>query len=310
MFFSKEQFRWTIGRRILARSGLPARAIRSGNLFPTARSTPFMVARDAGLGDVLMATPLLRQAKLRYPGLRTIFYTSKYAPLVRGLPYIDEILPFEARPADAIYLKYEDAIPPRAPLPQIFADWVGLPLDSVVPDCVTREDLVAHFRASWAELPRPHIIVLRRAGRWTPNKDWPDLRWAELMARLGGAATLIEIGEGDMGLIPISAPNYVDLRGQTGLEELAAAIAAADLYVGPVSGPMHIAAGVRTPAVTICGGYEHPIGCSFPNNHMLYTAVPCAPCWLQGPCPNQHACLTAISVDDVEKAVRQMLRQE
>jgi ADP-heptose:LPS heptosyltransferase len=48
---------------------------------------------------------------------------------------------------------------------------------------------------------------------------------------------------------------YIDLSNRTSLEELIAVIAAADIFVGPDSGPAHIAAAARTPAVVIYGGY-------------------------------------------------------
>jgi ADP-heptose:LPS heptosyltransferase len=303
--------RWAAGRPILARSGLPARLLRAGHPWRW-RGARLVVARDNGLGDVLMATPLLREAKRRRPGLHTVFHTTRFAALVRGLPYIDEVLPFEPRPAGAIYLRYEDATPPRVPLAQIFADHVGLRLADWAPDCVVAPARVETFRAGWAALPRPRVLVLRRASRWAPNKDWPDARWAALLARLGEAATLIEIGAPDADLGAVAAPHYLDLRGRTTLEDLAAAVAAADLYLGPVSGPMHIAAALGTPCVAICGGYEHPRGYAYPENlvHTLYTPMPCAPCWQPKACPHGRACLTAIGVAEVEAAVWRMLRQD
>jgi ADP-heptose:LPS heptosyltransferase len=316
----RDQLRWTVGRAVLARSGTPARLLRAGAPWRWPwRGARLAVARDNGLGDVLMATPLLREAKRRRPGLHTVLHTTRFAALVRGLPYIDEVLPFEARPAEAIYLRYEDAIPPVAPLAQILADCAGLRLHDMVPDCVVQPALAARWRDAWAGLKRPHIVALRRASRWTANKDWPEANWAALLARLGSRATIIEIGEADatsataappVAALPVAAPGGVDLRGRTTLAELAAAVAAADLYLGPPSGPMHIAAAVGTPGVVIVGGYEHPRGYAYPALRTLYTPLACAPCWLQGPCPHQRACLAAISVGDVEAAVWRTLRPQ
>jgi ADP-heptose:LPS heptosyltransferase len=73
-------------------------------------------------------------------------------------------------------------------------------------------------------------------------------------------ASMIEIGQKDAAAGAITSLNHVDMRDETSLEESVALIAASDLYIRPVSGPMHIAMGVGTPAVTICGGYESPRG--------------------------------------------------
>jgi ADP-heptose:LPS heptosyltransferase len=106
------------------------------------------------------------------------------------------------------------------------------------------------------------------------------------------------------------------LRSQTTLQELIAAIAAADLHVAPITGSVHIAAAVGVPTVVIYGGYEPPVCTDYPGNIGLYSPVECAPCWLQTPCPYGKKCLNIISVDQVEAAVerlwedRQRIRHE
>jgi ADP-heptose:LPS heptosyltransferase len=75
-----------------------------------------------------------------------------------------------------------------------------------------------------------------------------------------------------------------------------AAVAAGDIQVGPISGPVHVAAVAGKPSVVIYGGYEHPDCSSYPGNINLYTALPCSPCWLlMEPCPYDRVCLSRIS---------------
>ena len=98
---------------------------------------------------------------------------------------------------------------------------------------------------------------------------------------------MIEIGQEDAAAGIIASRNHVDLRGKTSLEQLAALVAASDLYVGPVSGPMHIVLALGTPSVTICGGYEKPRGIEhLPDvkktiNVFISSDLPCSPCWLR-----------------------------
>jgi ADP-heptose:LPS heptosyltransferase len=75
------------------------------------------------------------------------------------------------------------------------------------------------------------------------------------------------------------------------------------VFVGPVSGPSHIAAAVGIPAVVIIGGYEHPKNTSYDRHTNLYTAVRCAPCWLREPCPYELKCLKMIRPGTVESEV-------
>jgi ADP-heptose:LPS heptosyltransferase len=104
---------------------------------------------------------------------------------------------------------------------------------------------------------------------------------------------VIEIGNGLSGQ-KASLENYVDLQNQTSLEELVALIAAADIFVGPVSGPVHIAAAVGTAAVVIIGGYEHPTNTYYNGIVNFYTPLACAPCWLTMPYPFDLRCLRMI----------------
>jgi hypothetical protein len=171
--------RFRLRTRLRSRSGAVARIVRHPIPFlaPWRRSS-LDIGRESGIGDVLMCTSALRELKRLNPSCRVRFYT-KYDTLVRGLPYIDEVLPYHARPPDVINLRYEDAIPPRTHLAQIMGDNLGISIQDVRPDCVIRAELVERFQEVWRKLPRPHVIVQRRSGPWTPNKNWPDHYWTE-----------------------------------------------------------------------------------------------------------------------------------
>jgi ADP-heptose:LPS heptosyltransferase len=290
-------------RPVAPRSGPLARILRYPNPLEAPWRRPLLEAsRAAAIGDVLMCTPALREVKRQNPRCRIHFYTD-YPGLVRGLPYIDEVRPFQERPRSAVYLGYEDAVPPRARITNILGDKLGIKVKDIWPDCVFNADLVRGYRDQWRAAPHPHIVLNRHAGNWTPNKEWPDSYWDTLIARLAEVATVIEIGL-DRGPSPrVFGGHYLDLRGRTSLDELAAAIAAADLHVGVMSGPVHIAAAARRPSVVIFGGYEHPSNTVYPGNESLYTPVSCAPCWLRDPCPYQRKCLSAITPDAVEAAI-------
>jgi ADP-heptose:LPS heptosyltransferase len=168
--------------------------------------------------------------------------------------------------------------------------------------------LVQRFRRAWRDLPRPHVLVQRRAGPYTPNKDWPDDSWRMLIKMTSKTATVIEIGEHIAVGDHFAAPNYIDLRGRTDLRELVASIAAADILVAPVSGPVHIASAVRTPAIVILGGYEHPENTAYPGNKILYTPIECSPCWLKTACPIDRECLRRISPATVKEAIGELWR--
>ncbi len=293
-------------RRLLARSGPLARRLLYPNpLASPARAPAVHIARGSGIGDVILCTPGLRAIKAANPATRLSFYTD-VPDLVRGLPYIDAVLPFADRPAGNIYVDYLNLVPSPVHLARLLGDRMGVNVTDVRPDCVTDPALIERYRQSWAHLPRPWVVALRRASRFTPNKDWPDADWNSLLANVAGWGSVIEIGLPDaQAAQSAQAPHTLDLRGETSIAELVALIAAADIHVGPVSGPMHVAAAVGTPSVVIIGGYEHPSNAHYEGNTELYTPVPCAPCWLREPCPFNLRCLRAITPDQVDDALRQ-----
>jgi ADP-heptose:LPS heptosyltransferase len=290
-------------RRVASRSGVLARWLRYPNPFQAPWRRPVVdVGRRAAIGDVLMCTPALRELKRRRPAARIRFYTD-FASLVRGLLYIDEVLPSEAAPENLLLLRYESVTPPRAHLARIIGDCLGLSVRDVRPDCAIDRALVERFRAAWRELPRPHLVISRRASSWTPNKDWPDKYWRELIERLVQVATVIEIGSPADSATKYLCSNYIDLRGCTSLDEFVAVVAAGDVHIGPVSGPVHIAAAAGIRSVVIVSGYEDPANTAYPGNIALYTRVECAPCWLREPCPHKLKCLNAITPRQVEEAI-------
>jgi ADP-heptose:LPS heptosyltransferase len=289
------------------RSGRLARALRFPKPFSAPWRRPVLaVVAHGGIGDVIMCTPALRELKRRNPRAHLRFYSS-FSSLVRGLPYIDEALPYDTMPSPATYMDYSDEtdfVAPRAPLVSLLGDMLGLPVRDTRMDCVIDTALVERYRAAWQHLPRPHLAVVRRANsQRTANKNWPDASWDVLIFRLCQRATVIELGVAGDPAITQAAPTHIDLTGRTSLDELVAAIAAADLYVGPMSGPAHIAAAAGTPGVIIYGGYEPPAYTAYPGRVGLATQVPCSPCWLTSPCPYDRKCLSAISPAAVEAAI-------
>jgi ADP-heptose:LPS heptosyltransferase len=253
-----------------------------------------------------MATAALRRVKECNPNCRVILYTH-FVSLVRGLPFIDEVSPVDAAPAwSTIRLRYENLIPVRRHIVAVFGEMLGVDIHDYRPSCVLDSRLLDHHRREFRDLPHPWIILNRKAGQWSQNKNWPDAHWQELIARLLCWATVIETGQGASTEQPGKAGHYVSLVNKLSLEGLAAATAAADLHVGPDSGPMHLAAAFDVPAVVIFGGYIEPSATSYPGNIDLYSPVPCAPCWLTELCPFGHPCLHKITPQQVDEALKRL----
>jgi ADP-heptose:LPS heptosyltransferase len=315
MFVRTEAIKAYLKRTVCSKPGRISRFIRhSKRASAPYRNGHLDLSRSGALGDVLLCTPALRELKRSNPDCRVRFYT-EFVSLVKGLPYIDEVCPFELAHGHTLFLGYEGYTPPRGHLARIIGDQLGVNVKDVRPDCVIDSRLIEEYRRLLGRCPRPHVLVLRRAGKWTPNKDWPDEYWDAVVREVSQFGTAIEIGT-IPGTLFGKCESHVDLRGTTTVEQLAALVSVADLYVGPVSGPMHIAAAVGTPAVVIYGGYEHPPGYKgyeFLNSDgrqtqiSLYSQVACSPCWRRDECPYARKCLSMIKPQQVLNAARELL---
>ncbi|MDH3310197.1 MAG: putative lipopolysaccharide heptosyltransferase III [Gammaproteobacteria bacterium] len=101
----------------------------------------------------------------------------------------------------------------------------------------------------------------------------------------------------------------VDLAGKLNLKQLAALTAQAKCFVGVDSVPMHIAAAMQTPTVVLFGpSGEFEWGPWQVPTRVLISDHPCRPCGQDGCGGGKISdCLTDISVDEVMKAIRQLV---
>lgn len=101
-------------------------------------------------------------------------------------------------------------------------------------------------------------LIAIHAGASDPSKRWPESRFAQLMDALIDryTAKVVMIGGFEISavaqkIISLSKGGAVDLTGQTTVGQLAGLLARCDLLVSNDSGPVHVAAGVGTPVVSI-----------------------------------------------------------
>lgn len=96
----------------------------------------------------------------------------------------------------------------------------------------------------------------------------------------------------------------LNLAGETSLSDLPAIFAECDVAFGPDSGPMHIAAAVGCPVVSLWGATaaarSAPWGFA---EYALTGAIPCTPCYLRR-CPIGRECMRRIAPEAVIERLR------
>jgi lipopolysaccharide heptosyltransferase II len=159
-------------------------------------------------------------------------------------------------------------------------------------------------------------------------KQWPVDRWLEVARRLqaeAGAHIVLTGSGADRELTrriaaDLSGP-VADFAGRLDLLRTLAVIASLDLYLSPDTGPMHMAAAVGTPSVSVFGPSD-PVryfsgGAGTPGTrHVVVRAdLWCAPCNLIRRPPEEclgaegPECLRAVSVERVHAAALRVLRE-
>ena len=172
------------------------------------------------------------------------------------------------------------------------------------------EFLVAHYGTTWQTKlwPLDHWLELVKTlvidnGRqvvltWGNEVEKSAAeRIAEACQRTSKAGQVIsEAGQGKVILWP---------RGN--LQELVALLAAARLVIGADTGPVHIAAAVGTPTVSIYRVTDSRRNGPAGDGHIrLQAAMECSPC-LRKSCELDHECGQSISVAEVLCAVNSLL---
>jgi ADP-heptose:LPS heptosyltransferase len=101
----------------------------------------------------------------------------------------------------------------------------------------------------------------------------------------------------------------VNLCGRLTPRETAALLESAEVFLGPDSGPMHLAASVGVPCVIAFSahglpGVWYPVG---PRHQIVYHQPECFGCGLETCIVMEKKCLRTITVDEMEQATGRVL---
>jgi heptosyltransferase III len=172
-------------------------------------------------------------------------------------------------------------------------------------------------RAALGELAGKPLVVCG-PGTKMQAKDWGQENWRALLGRLSARfpdlrLALIGARE-DAEVSEFTARDWagpsVNLCGKLSPRETAAVFAEARVFLGPDSGPMHLAACAGVPCVIAFSarglpGVWYPAGT---NHRIIYHQVNCFGCNLETCIAEGRKCLTSISVDEMALAVESVLR--
>ena len=156
-------------------------------------------------------------------------------------------------------------------------------------------------------------LIVCGPGTKMQAKDWGPESWRALLTRIHAnyplhGLALVGAKEdapvADLAAIEWAGPK-VNLCGSLTPRETAAVIEKAQVFLGPDSGPMHLAASVRTPCAIPFSAMGKP-GVWFPagsRHQIVYHRTSCFGCYQETCIVEKRRCLTSITVSEMEAAV-------
>jgi len=161
-----------------------------------------------------------------------------------------------------------------------------VPLSSTEPNLQVPTTLLSAVGERFAQFARPWIAI--GIGASHPDKDWSDATWCEFLSALRASGTVFVVGgpandaRAEKFISACGSGQIVNACGLR-LIETAALLRLADLFIGPSSGPLNLAAAGGTEAFGLFGStpvqtlFEiHPghrtEGRSLPRRHGAYNA--------------------------------------
>lgn len=256
-----------------------------------------LVIRHGAFGDIILSFAAFAAIRQHHKDDEiTLLTTAPYVSLLRASPWFDRI-ETDSKPnwwqlSGLLHLKRQLAgfdkvydLQTSARSSRYFAlagkpAWSGIARGCAYPDAANRETLHTSERLaqqlaraglpvplaapdlSWLSadisgfnLPSTYVVLVPGAAPHRPEKRFPAEKFHELMPFLPAPAVII----GTAGERPLATQiGGLDLTGKTNFFQLASVFKGAMLAIGNDTGPMHLAAALGVPCISLFSGASDP----------------------------------------------------
>jgi lipopolysaccharide heptosyltransferase II len=177
-----------------------------------------------------------------------------------------------------------------------------------------KKEIDNFFQQNMLENYHPLIVIHPETSATTPYKRWDEERYATLADTLiedYHARVILTWGPGELSTVEEIAhrmkhPPLIACQTEN-LQKLTEIFRRCDLYIGSDTGPMHIAASVRTPVVALFGPTDHRVNApSLRNRNIIVRKdLACSPC-REFRCASRE-CMEAVTPEEVLDAAIKLL---
>ncbi len=195
-----------------------------------------------------------------------------------------------------------------------FADRLRLPDASIEFGLALTPQEEVRVDALLAPVRGPFVAAF--VGSSWPSRWWFADRTAAVLSALAARSGLGAVLLGAPGAetefaaaVAAAVPGATNLAGKTTLRDLVGILGRARVSFGPDCGPMHVAAAVGTPVVSLWGATSPERSAPYGAADLAVVGhVACQPCYLRQ-CPVGRICMRQIGVDAVVGAIDAALRK-
>jgi len=282
-----------------------------------------LVRRTGALGDVLLATGVIRKLKKDNPNSQIIISTV-CGDIFKNNPHVSQVVrTTEGVEADKFYdldLVYE--MNPKMPIWEAYSRAVyGEAQFDATPEMFSTESDYSTLRAKMGSIDpvRDRVVVLHMAVSWS-NRTWPRHHWSEVSRRLAGAGyKVVVVGRGGDYRSDL-LNNTLNLVDYLNIHEVRELCKRAVAFVGVDSGMLHVAQTTDVPIVgifTVANPKLRVVGRSS-RTIALVPRSECRFCLHEKSPPvtfveckfGTNHCLSEITPDDVIREVQASARQK
>ena len=157
------------------------------------------------------------------------------------------------------------------------------------------------------------IVGINPGAAYGSAKCWLPERFREVITHLAARPNTYVVCFADAagadlvhGICKGTPSNVINLAAATSLRELIALIEQCTVFLTNDSGPMHIAAALKTPLVALFGSTNDVATGPYGHGEIIHKHVECSPCYRRT-CPIDFRCMTRITSDEVYRALIRFL---
>lgn len=229
-------------------------------------------AEGPGIGDAFWLTALARNFKIQRPE-KSLAVVSYFPEIFDNNPDVAKSIRFGEKESGH-YVNIKLSFNPPTHAIDGYCQQLGLKSPYIRRNFIYLNQNERYFAKYTIDNVTKVMAIQSQAGPWTRNKDWIIEYNNEVISYFVNKGwKFIQIGAKEDKKLD----NCYDFKGS--VRETAAIMEYCKLFIGPVSGGMHLASAVNIPALIIFGGREDPRAIALENHDYIQSVMDCAPCW-------------------------------